>query len=35
MLRHANPQVTLTVHARMTESAALAAGEKLAETLGQ
>ena len=30
MLRHANQQVTMTVYAGMAESAALAAGDKLA-----
>jgi integrase len=34
MLRHANPQVTLTVYAGMAEGAALAAGDKLAAVLG-
>lgn len=35
MLRHANPQVTMTVYAGLAESAALAAGDKLAAALGQ
>jgi len=34
MLRHANPQVRLTVYAGLTESATLAAGDKLAQALG-
>jgi integrase len=33
MLRHANPQVTMTVYAGLTESAVLAAGDKLAAAL--
>jgi integrase len=33
MLRHANPQVTMTVHAGMAEGATLAAGDKLAAAL--
>jgi integrase len=33
MLRHANPQVTMTVYAGLAESAALAAGDKLAAAL--
>ena len=35
MLRHANAQVTLTVYAGLADSAALAAGDKLAESFGQ
>jgi integrase len=34
MLRHANPQVTMTVYAGMADGAALAAGDKLAAGLG-
>jgi hypothetical protein len=33
MLRHATPQVTMTVYAGLAESAALAAGDKLAAAL--
>jgi integrase len=34
LLRHANAQVTMTVYAGLTESAVLAAGDKLAAGLG-
>jgi integrase len=34
LLRHANPQVTMTVYAGLTETAVLAAGDKLAAGLG-
>jgi integrase len=34
LLRHANPQVTMTVYAGLAESAVLAAGDKLAAGLG-
>jgi integrase len=34
MLRHANPQVTMTVYAGMADGAALAAGDKLAAAFG-